>query len=101
MNGLGSYGGENEATSEKRLILAAKQISKALQENIRELRETKKTMETVAEKVHISSSFLTISISLYFCRRILFLIRYATFHGVQVYSFNHHNKTYRLFNGPI
>lgn len=51
MNGIQSRDPDGDPGSEKKLLLATKQISKILQENIRELKETKKSMEVVAEKV--------------------------------------------------
>ena len=51
MQGIDSHDQDGDIGSEKKLILATKQISKILQENIRELKETKRSMETIAEKV--------------------------------------------------
>ena len=64
-NGIDAHSTDNDAGSEKKLILATKQISKILQENIRELKETKKSMETVAEKV---SKDLIIYVNLFCCK---------------------------------
>jgi len=54
-----SFDSENE-NSEKKMLLATRQMSKILQESVKELRETKKSMDVLADKVSCTNrlSFL-------------------------------------------